>query len=125
MTKEAALYNFWSSFGVETYEENTVLTGEDAPAFPYLTYSVSTGSVGEEIALSASLWYRSSSWVGVNEKAREISEFIGLGGTVINCDDGAIWIKRGTPFAQSMGDESDSLIRRKYLNITAEFLTAN
>lgn len=125
MTKEAALLNFWSSFGVEAYEENTVPTGEDAPAFPYLTYSVSTGSVGEEIALSASLWYRSSSWVGANEKARQISKFIGLGGTVIPCDGGAIWLKRGTPFAQSMGDESDPLIRRKYLNITAEYLTAD
>ena len=40
-------------------------------------------------------------------------------------DGGVLWLKRGTPFAQSMGDETDDLIKRKYLNITAEFLTAD
>lgn len=125
MTKTAALFNFWSSFGLTAYEENTVPTGEDTPEFPYLTYSVATGGLGAEIALSASLWYRSSSWVEANEKAQQISKFIGYGGTVIPCDGGVIWLKRGSPFAQNMGDESDSFIRRKYINITAEFLTAN
>lgn len=125
MTKAAALFNFWSSFGLSAYEENSVPTGDDAPEFPYITYSVSTGSLGAEIALSASVWYRSPSWIEANEKAQEISKFIGLGGAVAPCDGGVIWLKRGSPFAQSMSDESDSLIKRKYLNVTAEFLTAD
>ena len=29
MTKEAALYNFWSMFGLPAYEENAVPSGED------------------------------------------------------------------------------------------------
>jgi hypothetical protein len=48
-----------------------------------------------------------------------------LGGKIIKCDGGRIWIKRGQPFAQNMGDESDDLIKRKYLNLTFEFMTAN
>lgn len=122
MTKAAAIYQFWSSFGLTAYEENTVPT--DA-AFPYITYQLVTDSFGREIPLSASLWYRSESWTAINAKTEEISQKISLGGKIIPCDDGAIWLKRGQPFAQNMRDESDDLIKRKYLNITAEFITAD
>lgn len=125
MTKEAALHAFYSSFGLKAYEENAVPTGEDAPDFPYLTYSVSSDSIGTDVALTASLWYRGTSWVQANAKADEISRRIGRGGKILSCDGGAIWMRRGTPFAQSMGDESDDQIKRKYINITAEFLTAD
>ena len=128
MTKEAALYKFFSSFGIPAYEENTVPTDKDEPElpkFPYLTYSVVTGSLGEECALTVNLWYRSSSWTAINAKAEEIGYTIGRGGKVVRCDGGAIWIKRGIPFAQSMGDPEDNLIKRKYMNITAEYLTAD
>ena len=37
MTKEAALHNFWSMFGVPAYEENAVPSGEDGAEFPYIT----------------------------------------------------------------------------------------
>ena len=75
--------------------------------------------------MSASLWYRSESWLEINAKADEISQAIGRGGILLPCDNGKIWIKRGAPFAQNMGDENDELIRRKYINITVEFLTAD
>ena len=122
MTKAAAIYQFWSSFGLTAYEENTVPT--DA-AFPYITYQLVTDSFDREIQLTASIWYRSESWAGINAKTDEISQTISSGGKIIPCDGGAIWLKRGQPFAQSMVDESDDLIKRKYLNITAEFMTAD
>ena len=122
MTKAAAIYQFWSGFGLAAYEENTV--PHDA-TFPYITYQLVTDSFDREIPLSASLWYRIESWTGINAKTEEISQKISRGGKIIPCDDGAIWLKRGQPFAQSMGDESDNLIKRKYLNITAEFMTAD
>ena len=122
MTKAAAIYNFWSSFDLVAYEENSVPS--DA-SFPYLTYQLNTDSFGNSIPLTASLWYRSESWVEANAKAEEITQAIGRSGKVILCDGGAILLKRGTPFAQSMGDTSDDLIKRKYLNITADFLTAD
>ena len=122
MTKAAAIYQFWNSFGLTAYEENTVPT--DA-AFPYITYQLVTDSFDREIPLTASLWYRSENWTTINAKAEEISQKISRGGKIISCDDGAIWLKRGQPFAQNMGDESDNLIKRKYLNITAEYLTAD
>ena len=122
MTKAAAIYQFWNSFGLTAYEENTVPT--DA-TFPYITYQLVTDSFDREIPLSASLWYRSESWTAINAKTDEISQKISRGGKIISCDGGAIWLKRGQPFAQNMGDENDDLIKRKYLNITAEFMTAD
>ena len=122
MTKAAAIYQFWNSFGLTAYEENTVPT--DA-AFPYITYQLVTDSFDHEVPVTASLWYRSESWTSINAKTEEISQKISRGGKIISCDGGAIWLKRGQPFAQNMGDESDNLIKRKYLNITADFMTAD
>lgn len=122
MTKAAAIYQFWNSFGLTAYEENSV---PDDAAFPYITYQLVTDSFDREIPLTASLWYRIESWTGINAKTEEISQTISRGGKIIPCDGGVIWLKRGQPFAQSMGDESDDLIKRKYLNITAEFMTAD
>ena len=122
MTKAAAIYQFWNSFGMTAYEENTV--PNDA-AFPYITYQLVTDSFDREVPVTASLWYRSESWTAINAKTEEISQKISRGGKIISCDGGAIWLKRGQPFAQNMGDESDNLIKRKYLNITAEFMTAD
>ena len=122
MTKAAAIYQFWSGFGLTAYEENTVPT--DA-VFPYITYQLVTDSFYREIPITASLWYRSESWTAINAKTEEISQAISRGGKIISCDGGAVWLKRGQPFAQNMGDESDDLIKRKCLNITAEFMTAD
>ena len=122
MTKAAAMYQFWNSFGLTAYEENTV---PDDAAFPYITYQLVTDSFDREVPVTASLWYRSESWTDINAKTEEISQKISRGGKIIPCDGGAIWLKRGQPFAQNMGDESDNLIKRKYLNITAEFMTAD
>ena len=122
MTKAAAIYQFWNSFGLTAYEENSVPDDAD---FPYITYQFVTDSFDREIPLTVSIWYRSESWTGINAKTEEISQKIGRGGKVIPCEGGVIWLKRGQPFAQSMGDESDNLIKRKYLNITAEFMTAD
>ena len=124
-TKAATIYEFWNSFEMLAYEENSVPTGEDAPEFPYITYQLVTDSLGNEVAMTASLWYRGTSWVEANAKTEEISQRIGRKGTVLDCNGGKVWIKRGTPFAQNIGDESDNLIKRKYLNITAEYLTAD
>lgn len=123
MTKAGAFYNFWSSFDLDAYEENSVPTGDDAPSYPYITYSLSTDDFGSEIPVTASLWYRSTSWVECNSKTEEIGTRIGRGGVMLSCDGGAVWLKKGQPFAQNMSDNSDSMIKRKYLNIVAEFIT--
>ena len=91
MTKAAAIYQFWSSFGLTAYEENTV--PEDA-AFPYITYQLFTDSFDNDVAMTASLWYRGESWLNANAKTDDISLYIGFGGVFLPCDGGRIWIKK-------------------------------
>lgn len=123
MTKEEALYTFWSSFGLAAYESGSVPTGSDAPAFPYITYDLAVGNYGDTIPLSGSLWYRSDSLTGIVRKAGEIAQRIGIGGIKLPCDKGHIHLYMGVPWAQSMGDPEDSAVKRMYLNLTARFNT--
>lgn len=119
MTKEQAYHAFWVSCGWKAYDENTVQ--DDAP-LPRLTYNVAVAEFGEPVALSVSVWDRSTSWSSVTRMASEIYLRIGLGGRIIPYDGGYIWIKRGQPFFQRMADENDS-IRRIYINLEVEYLT--
>ena len=69
------------------------------------------------------IWYRTDSEAEPNAKVREISQTLGLGGVTVQCDDGVIWLKKGSPWAQSVFVEGeDEKIRRRYVNINAEFL---
>lgn len=121
MDKAQVLQQFWSGFGMEAYDENTV--PGNAP-LPRITYQVSLDSLDSPVAIPASIWYRSTSWATITKKAEEISKAIGPGGQSIKCDGGYVWIKRGSPFSQRMSDPDDS-IRRVYLNTEVEFLTEN
>ena len=125
MTKEAALHYFWSSFGWAAYEANSVPTGDNAPKFPYITYTVATDSIERTVALTADLWYRGTSWAVVNDLAKRISEAISGGGKIISRDGGCMWINRESPYAQNMSDPNDNLIKRKHINISVEFMTAD
>lgn len=126
MTKAAALYSFFSGFGIDAYEENSVYALESPPAFPYLTYEVRTDAFGEyDTAISFSTWHRSTSWSASNAKAEEISAAIGRGGTILHVDGGYLLIMRGSPFAQSLGDPSDDMIKRKLFNLTVRYYTNN
>lgn len=120
MDKEQAIHNFWSSFGLKAYDEATV---SESAQLPYITYNVMTAGLDDTVLLNASLWYRSSSWVDITKKADDISRDIGYSGKILKYDDGALWIVRGTPFAQRMTDE-DTTIRRIFINVLAEFITA-
>lgn len=120
MTKEEAYHSFLSSFGVKAYDENTV---PDDAQLPRITYSVSVAEFGDPVSMSISVWDRSTKWTTVTEMADAIYDAIGLGGRILSFDDGYIWVKRGQPFAQRMADEDDS-IRRIYINVEVEYLTA-
>ena len=122
MDKYQALYQFFSSFDIPAYEENSVPSGDDAPAFPYLTYSLNTAYALDETSLSVSLWYRSPSQAEINLKTAEIAQGIGQAKTV-PCEEGAVIIRPGVPFAQGMSDETDPMIKRKVINLSANFAT--
>lgn len=118
-TAPEAIQQFWEQF-LRAYDENTV---PDGAVLPRITYSYSRAEFGPVVPLSASIWDRSYRWEGVETVAEEIYETLGLGGIILEYDDGKLWLRRGTPFSQRMA-EADDAIRRIYINIEAEFLTA-
>lgn len=123
--KEQALHQFWSGFGWAARDENTV--PDDAMSRfggHYITYNVATASFDEPVPLSADLWARDTSWTEITEKAEQISKAISVGGKLVQFYDGYMWVCRGVPFSQRIGDTDDN-IRRIRLNIMAEFLSAD
>lgn len=121
MDKAQAIHQFWSSFGLTAYDENTVPENAE---MPYITYSVSTGAIDDILMLTGSLWYRSPSWRDASIKADEIAQAVGTNGyRIAKVDNGYLWINQGSPFSQRMADPSDDMVRRIYLIFSAEFLT--
>lgn len=119
MDKAQAINEFWNSFGLPAYDERTV------PGFaqmPYITYELSTASLDEPILLSANLWYSSTSWQEISQKASQIEDYI-TRMTPIKIDSGRVYITKGTPFSSRLEEPEDRLVRRIMLNIGVEFLT--
>lgn len=118
-TKGAAINSFLSSFGIPAYAAASV---PDDAALPYITYDLADGAWDSgEVNMTCDLWYRTESEAVPNAKVAEISEGIGLGGKIVYFSGGAVWIKRGSPFAQSVTDEAG--IRRRLINISLEYIS--
>ena len=122
MTKGAALQAFFSQF-MDAYAASAV--PEDV-TFPYLTYELITSALdGGEVGLTVNLWFYTTGEAVPNAKAQELSDAIGYGGVTLPCDGGFIWLKRGSPWCQNLRDDADKNIKRRYINVTAEYLTLN
>lgn len=122
MTQEAALHQFFSGFSIPAHDASNV------PAdviFPYLTYTPVSGSWGDSASITVNVYYYGTTNADVNAKARDLSVAIGAGGVCLPSDDGMIWLKRGVPWSQALRDEADPNIRRRYINVTADFITQN
>ena len=121
MTQTAAVYKFFSSFDIDAYPNTGV---PEEPVLPYLTYEVQQSAFNEgEVYITVQIWYKSDSEAKPNAKAKEIADAIGRGGHIIACDDGAIWIKRGSPWCIASNAEGDVTIKLRQLNVTLEYLT--
>ena len=121
MTKSEAIHTFWNSFTWPAYDEGTV---PDDAGFPRITYNVVEDELNRPVALYASLWDRDTSWYDVSTKAAQISSALTkLYPPTIEFEEGRLYLTKGTPYAQRMVDEDD-MVRRIYLNITAEYFSA-
>ena len=52
-----------------------------------------------------------------NAKVRELEAKIGNGGAIVAYDDGAVWLTKGSPWCQSLNDDTSPTIKRRYLNV--------
>lgn len=120
MTKNKVLYAWFNEF-MRFYRDTSVPV--DA-AMPYGTYSYTeTAFPNEQVNIVVNLWYRTESEALPDADAQALSEKIGYGGVLLECDEGYLWLKRGSPWCNSLTDEEDPAIKRRYINITAEYLT--
>lgn len=121
MTKEQALHQFFNQFGITGYRNTSV---PDDVIFPFLTYDTPISSFEEDpVSITLNLYFYTDSEADPDAKAEQIRQAIGMGGVLLNCDGGAIWLKRGVPWCQSLVDETNRNIKRRYINITAEYFT--
>lgn len=120
-TKAAAIHKFLSGFGIPAYAVSSV---PDDAEMPYITYTLTTDAfTGYESNMEADIWYYGDGEVAPNAKAQELSDALGIGGRMLQCDGGAIWIKRGSPFCQVLADSNDDKVKRRYINLSLEFIT--
>ena len=121
MTKEQALQKFFNQFGIVGYRATAV---PDDVIFPYLTYDAPVSSFNEDpVSITLNLYYYTDSEAVPDAKAEEIRQAISMGGVLLNCDGGAIWLKWGAPWCRSLVDDTNKNIKRRYINITADYLT--
>lgn len=118
MNKVQALDDFWNSFGLNAYDENSVPENAE---LPYITYDVMTSDFGNALTLNASIWDKSFSWKSLQEKEEQIADFLGRGGKLITYDGGAFWIAKASNWAQRMSD-ADKSIRRILLTVDIEYI---
>lgn len=121
MTKGAAMQTFFQGFGIPAYPSTSV---PEYAEFPYLTYTPVFDSWGNPVSMTVNLWYRTENEAEPSAKAQQISDAISAGKYVV-CDGGALLLTRGSPWCQSLTDNTDPTIKRRYLNVTAEYLTLN
>ena len=122
MDKAQAVHNFMNSFTWKAYDEGTV---PDDAVFPRITYQLFVDALDHPLSMAISLWDRSYSWTSVEEKAKEIAyRLYTMRPPAIPCDTGRVYIKKGSPFAQRMSDQADSMIRQMYINLEIEYFTA-
>ena len=120
MTRAAALHQFFNGLGGLDAYVNTSVPKE--ANLPYMTYEYVLGGFEDTYQPTVQLWDHTDSEASLNAIGEKIYDAIGRGGQIVHYDDGAMWIKRGTPFMQSMQNEADPAIKRRILAIEIEFL---
>lgn len=94
MTVLEAMCDFWSSFGVPAYKDDEV--PNDAK-YPYITYSVTDGSLYSAVPSVANYWTRG----GIRDCSEfytAVRETIHEGGKCIKTDAGLVILYRGADF---------------------------
>ena len=117
MNRWQAIQTFWGSFNLPAYDENTV---PDDAIMPYITYESRVSNFDEPVLLTATIWYNSTLWNSISDKADQISDYIGSG-TGISYTGGRLWITKEPTFAQRMASETKDNVRRIVITVKAEF----
>lgn len=90
---------------------------------PYMTYDNPDGDFGDgDITATIKLWMHTESEAVPNEKARLFKKYITFN-PYIECDEGVMWVKTGTPFSVSIRGEGMQGLKAKLINLEIEHIT--
>lgn len=122
MTKGEAIQDFFNNIMTAYSASET----PDEVSMPFLTYELSDGQYGDgDCNITVNMWFHTNSEAIPNAKVLELSKAIGRGGVILPYDTGAVWLKRGNPWCQALSgqdNEDTKDIKRRYINISAEYL---
>lgn len=109
-----ALYDFWSSFGIPVYVEDTV---PDDAQMPYITYRLAQPDWLNPMSMYARVWYRGTSFAGIAAKVDQISKALEHGFSVSG-DGFYMVLTKDVNFCQYMpGDTTDEMVKAAYLSL--------
>ena len=119
-SRTAALQAWLEGFDMPAYAAQAV---PDNAELPYLTYTPVAGAWGDgEQGVTVETWRRTGSEARANADAEAIGRALGLGGVMLPCDGGGLWVKRGSPFWQA-ADSGEPGVKRRYINLSIENIT--
>ena len=118
MNWRQALTEYYSSFGMAAYPQESV---EEDAEFPWITYNMNRGDFGEETALTLHTHHYTSSEAIPNAKADEIVKSM-RGGKMIHCDEGMMMIFPALPEWLSAPDQNDKNHKHRIINATIHWL---
>ena len=111
MNKYQALYEFYNTFGIPAYEENSV--PEDAE-LPYITYPLTEPEWSEQSSFYCQVWYPKKKLADLLAKADEICTAIGTM-KEFEQEGGYIVLYPSTPLIQILSDE---MTQSAYINLS-------
>lgn len=118
LNKFSAQKVYWSSFGFPAYQEQTV---PDDVKFPYITYQTASGSLNGVVNVSASVYYKGTSWASIMQEVLQMEKSIDR---QVFIDGGIMKVRKPiSNFAQPMPESGDTKIRRMLLTVEIEFLS--
>ncbi len=122
MNKYKALYQWFNNLGIPFYVD-TNIPDEKEIQYPYGTYQNVIDAWSNGVSITVRLYYRSTSEVEINKMADKIESLLKNGGQRVLCDEGMMWITKGSPFCQAISDATDTTIKSRYINVNIEYLT--
>ena len=128
MTKDKALHSYLSAYMEQefgkVYDVYLKERVPDEAALPYLAYEfVDNSFLDGDVYITVELWHHTDNIAYINEKVHAFREYIETN-DMISCDEGYIWIKPGSPFAQTIPGQNMVSLVGKVINITIEYFTA-
>lgn len=121
MSDQVSAFQSWltQATALPCFVEGDVPAGQ---AMPYVTHRMQIGAFGDQGSIEVDVWCPPGAAAKADGYALSLRAALGMRGDIVECDGGAVWLTRGTPFAQPVPDDR---AERRYCNIDIDYLTSD